>query len=525
MNYRRLKKTLRTGETCLQIRERGYVAAFDSDFCSGAEPRDLIERVDAMMDAGQILKDGDTCYVSRLTWNDRDVVVKRYNHLGLVHSLRYTIKKSRASKGWLNAHYLEAIQVPTPRCLAYIEERRGLLLWQSYLVTEYVEGRMLWRFLRDDDVTERQRLDGIRQVVQMLGRLWQHHITHGDLKHTNILIAEKGPVLTDLDGMIVHRWEPLYRNKRAKDEKRFLRKTDVSPELRNHCQELILGASDPSRQLVDDFDTMRIDDWAILVRKDFPERDLRDLLSIADSPGQGKSEFAAVPSSRFARVFRCGISSGANGPEFYLKKYLCRSALDFVKHLFRPSRARRAFDASLMLARNGFDAPAVVALFERRVGPFCSDNSLLTEEVENAGSMVEILTDLCTASDADTLVRKRDLIRAFAEMLGRMHAKGIFHGDLRLGNVLVTQEGRKWRFFLIDNERTRKFHSLPSRLRLKNLVQVNMFIHGISNTDRLRFFGAYLSENPSIQRRYVRWAKKIIVGTNKRLSRKNWFDN
>ncbi len=525
MNYRRLKKTLRSGDRCLQMREGRYAATFDRKFCSGAEPRDLIERVDALMDAGQILKDGDTCYVSRLTWNDRDVVVKRYNHLGLVHSLRYTIKKSRASRGWLNAHYLDAIQVRSPRSLAYIEQRRGLLLWQSYLVTEYVEGRMLWQLLRDDDITEPQRLNAIRAVVELLDRLWKCRITHGDLKHTNILITENGPVLTDLDAMMVHRWEPLYRNKLTKDKRRFLRKTDVSPELHSHCQNLISGGSGLGRELADDFDTMRIENRAIRVRKDFPEDDLQDLLSLLDSSSQSKSRLTAVPSSRFARVFRCDISSGRDGRKLYFKKYLCRSTLDFVKHLFRPSRARRAFNASLMLEKNGLDAPAVVALFERRVGPFCSDNFLLTEEVENARSMVEVLTDLCANSDADALVRKRDLIGAFAEMVGRMHAREIFHGDLRLGNVLVTQEGGKWRFFLIDNERTRKFYNLPSRLRLKNLVQLNMFRHGISNTDRLRFFREYLSANPSIQMRYGRWAEKIIAKTNKRLSRKNWIDN
>jgi GrpB-like predicted nucleotidyltransferase (UPF0157 family) len=178
-----------------------------------------------------------------------------------------------------------------------------------------------------------------------------------------------------------------------------------------------------------------------------------------------------------------------------------------------------------MLQSNGFDAPVVIGLFERRVGPVCSDNFLLTEEVENARSMVEVLTDLCRNPDADMLARKRDLIGAFAETVGQMHAEGIFHGDLRLGNVLAVQEEKKWRFFFIDNERTQKFHSLPARLRLKNLVQINMFIHGISDTDRLRFFRAYLSVNPSVQACYARWAEKIIAKTNKRLSRKDWFED
>jgi tRNA A-37 threonylcarbamoyl transferase component Bud32 len=106
-----------------------------------------------------------------------------------------------------------------------------------------------------------------------------------------------------------------------------------------------------------------------------------------------------------------------------------------------------------------------------------------------------------------------------------MHAAGIFHGDLRLGNVLVQKNEGQWRFFFIDNERTKKFYHLPDSLRLKNLVQVNMFREGISRTDHLRFFKAYLKENPSIVRKQNKWAKKIVTKTNRRLRRKDWFED
>jgi 2-polyprenyl-3-methyl-5-hydroxy-6-metoxy-1,4-benzoquinol methylase len=177
----------------------------------------------------------------------------------------------------------------------------------------------------------------------------------------------------------------------------------------------------------------------------------------------------------------------------YLKQYFCRSTFDIINRLFHASRAKGAFNASLMLQQNGFETPAVIALFERRIGPLCTANSLLTEEVGNATSMAQLLRDMAEKCCEGTIANKRALVRAFADTVGRMHARNIFHGDLRLGNVLVVQEGREWRFFFIDNERTKKFHHLPARLRLKNLVQVSLFIHGITNTDRLRFFRAYRS--------------------------------
>ncbi len=524
LNYRRFKKNLLTSDRCLKIRQGGYTATFDRDFCKGAEPGDLIRDIDTLMKAGQILKEGDVSDVSRITWNNRDVTVKRYNHAGFFHSLRYTIKKSRASKGWLNAHYLESFAIPTPRSMAYIEQRKGLLVWKSYLVTEYVEGRKLWNFLRDDDIPESRRLDELKKIAKLLNKLWKYRITHGDLKHTNILMAEDSPVLTDLDGMVVHRFEPLYRSKQAKDVRRFLRKTDLPPELYGYCRQLISGQIELYRESACGFDRTKIDNWAILAQKGLPERDIRDLLSIGNPTAQNRCQFVAVPASSSAQVFKCSISSGEEVRTFYLKKYLSRSILDFLKHIVRPSRARRAFNASMMLQKNGFDVPAVAGLFERRIGPFCMDNILLTEEVGSSGSIGQVLTEMSRDSGRNAAARKRSFINAFAETVGQMHSQGIFHGDLRLGNILVVEDRDNWRFFFLDNERTRKFYRLPCRLRLKNLVQVNMFRDGITNTDRMRFFKTYLSMNPNIMINYRQWADRVLAKTLRRLRKKDRFE-
>jgi tRNA A-37 threonylcarbamoyl transferase component Bud32 len=225
-----LKKCLRTSKRYLRIKADENIAVFDADFCLGANPLDFIEQIDSLMDKGQILKDGDTCYVSRLTWNGRNVVVKRYNHKGFIHSMRHTIKRSRACRGWLHAHRLGILHIATPKGLAYIENRRGLLVWKSYLVTEYIQGRKLYDFLRDDNVTREERLEITRQIKKLLDELGRHRISHGDLKHTNILITEKGPVLTDLDGMKVHKLKWTYQWYRAKDRARLLRNWPKEPE-------------------------------------------------------------------------------------------------------------------------------------------------------------------------------------------------------------------------------------------------------------------------------------------------------
>ncbi len=221
--YSRLKKCLRTSKRHLQIKAGSYIAMFDRGFCQDVESLDFIEKIDTLMDKGQILKNDDTSYVSHLTWNSKDVVVKRYNHKGFIHSLRHTIKRSRARRNWLHGHRLGMLNIATPRPLAYIEQRRGLLVWQSYLVTEYVKGRELKDFLRDDKTSEKKRSIVSQQVAELLDSLSEHKITHGDLKHSNILITDNGPVLIDLDAMKVHRWNRIYRFRLAKDLERFIK--------------------------------------------------------------------------------------------------------------------------------------------------------------------------------------------------------------------------------------------------------------------------------------------------------------
>jgi tRNA A-37 threonylcarbamoyl transferase component Bud32 len=216
---RELRRCLRTNARYLRVKTGKYLAMFDRSFRQGAEALDFIERIDALIDQGQIIKRGDTSYVSRLTWNNKDVVVKRYNHRGFVHSLRHTIKGSRARRAWLRAHRLRILGIATPKPLAYIDQRKGLLVWKSHLVTEYVEGRRLSVLLQDNSITEDECSKVIQQIKGVLDKLEKHRIIHGDLKCSNILISNSNPMLTDLDAVKVYKWNWMYKIIRRKDIK------------------------------------------------------------------------------------------------------------------------------------------------------------------------------------------------------------------------------------------------------------------------------------------------------------------
>jgi hypothetical protein len=268
------------------------------------------------------------------------------------------------------------------------------------------------------------------------------------------------------------------------------------------------------------FNNLRIDNWKICIRKDFLECNFRDLLVLGDKTSQEQDEFIKIPSSQYTNVFKCNFYINGTRCPLYLKQYLCRSIWDFLKHFFRPSPAKRSFNASFMLQKNELCTPIVIGLFERRIGPFLIDNLLLTKEVEDNELMWRCLTDMSRAPCKGALARKRNLIKRFGETVGQMHFRGIFHGDLRLGNVLVRQKNRDLQFFFLDNERTKKFKRLPARLRLKNLVQINMFREGITDTDRMRFFRKYCSRNIRDKKAIKVLAKNVLKKTERRLEDK-----
>jgi serine/threonine protein kinase len=121
--------------------------------------------------------------------------------------------------------------------LAYLEQHKGWLVWKSYLVTEYVDGRNLSVLEQDSNVPQ-QRLSIIMgQIEELLERLGKYRITHGDLKHTNILITQNGPIFTDLDSMRVHRLKSTYKFKRAKDLTRF--KKDLTMFAKNNANKVV----------------------------------------------------------------------------------------------------------------------------------------------------------------------------------------------------------------------------------------------------------------------------------------------
>jgi tRNA A-37 threonylcarbamoyl transferase component Bud32 len=217
-----------------------------------------------------------------------------------------------------------------------------------------------------------------------------------------------------------------------------------------------------------------------------------------------RGTFTKLASSKFANVFKFDLLFKGKVYSLVLKQYLARKWSDILMIAIGCGRAKRALKAGLMLRKNGFLTPPIAAAGKKSL----SADFIVTAEIKNSVPLYKILES--------KEPQRRLVIEQFARTVGKMHACGICHGDLRLGNVLVKSDGDKFDFYFLDNERTKKFEKLPDKLRLKNLVQINMLRGGISDEDRTLFFNEYLKQQ-NVELDAKELAAKIIARTNERI--------
>ncbi len=247
--------------------------------------------------------------------------------------------------------------------------------------------------------------------------------------------------------------------------------------------------------------------WEVIYRQGVRADEAFRLITRVCFREPDQHQYQRVASSDYANVFFTRMSVGDQSVGVYIKDYCFRSRADFLKHFFRASRARRAFNASFMLRENGFNAPEPLILMQKKAGPFTTKAILITREAVDAQKLRHTFWKVVE----NGLTPKRNFLKKFGRVIGRMHARGIIHGDLRIGNVLVQESGGDHSFWFIDNERTVRFASPPVNLIKKNLVQLNMFGYkSLSNTDKMRFIKEYAQQR-GLSREEMRNIVRLVL--------------
>ena len=206
----------------------------DRGACS-RELEDLIEDPDRFIESGTILKTGNSSTVALVKLIDRSVVVKRYNIKNFRHGLGRAFRKSRAWLSWANAHRMEFLGIPALKPIALIENRLGPIRTTAYLITEFIEGPDALSCLTGTENPVGQ----LESLVDILQKLSEVRVSHGDLKATNFVMSEQGAVLIDLDAMKEHRSQQGFKQAFSRDLQRFLKNWSEYPLLNAQFSELL----------------------------------------------------------------------------------------------------------------------------------------------------------------------------------------------------------------------------------------------------------------------------------------------
>lgn len=190
-------------------------------------------------DPARRLKNGNTATVWRARAGDHSLVVKRYNVKDRLHGVMRTLKESRASISWRNAHMLEMFGVATPAPVAFCIRRQSLLRPVGYFLAENVSGISLIDWVEQ----HRDQPESVRRVAAMVGKLFSRlrrlQITHGDMKAANLILNNDRLVVLDLDSMHQHRLRLLFERAWRRDMARFAANWQGQPRILEIMQEEI----------------------------------------------------------------------------------------------------------------------------------------------------------------------------------------------------------------------------------------------------------------------------------------------
>lgn len=187
------------------------------------------------------------------------------------------------------------------------------------------------------------------------------------------------------------------------------------------------------------------------------------------------------------------------------------------------SRAARAASGARRLARIGIPHPETVAIAERRVLGLVTQSFLLNRFLDDAAPLPARMPALRRDRR-----RRRALADHLGETLGRLHAAGLDHSDLKHSNLLV---GADDRIALLDLDTLEPPRAPGWRQRVRALGQLEAYAVDLypwlPRTERTRFLRGYLRLEPRlrarrralvadvrawVERRLASWARKDRTG-------------
>jgi tRNA A-37 threonylcarbamoyl transferase component Bud32 len=465
---------------------------------------------------------GHVIKTSRLRWaaifnlsEKGRVFVKRDRTKGWAEALKYVFLPSKARMEWFIAYQLRKRNLPVPRPLGWVERVRRGWVKESYYLSEAIgTGISLIDLL---DSRRRATTEPLAKTIKVFH---DAGLFHRDLHAGNLVWNGETFFLTDLHRAkllkslsleqrlqnLSHLFHSLRSHWKEDDFLRcmanYFGEESLDPrEIGNRFQKVLSSMENLQRRwrksrtrrcLKESTDFSRVSGkgMAVYRRRDFPMDRIEEALSRHRALMERRPEnlLKQAPESMVSLV-------QAGDKRICVKEFRYPDWIDRIKENFRSPKGRKAWIAGNGLKIRGVASPGVMAYAEKRNGFGIREGFLLMEAFENGEEM-----DRYLFREGQNVQRKRLFVTALARWLSGLHAKEIFHRDMKACNIYVSEEGEGWSFQLLDLEDVRLDKRVKGTDAFRTLLQLNTSIpKEITRADRMRFFREYCRLHPVIQ--------------------------
>ena len=253
------------------------------------------------------------------------------------------------------------------------------------------------------------------------------------------------------------------------------------------------------------------------------------LLEFLHDPDRAFSDPASTIIKDSNTTSSCTVSHILEGSQgsLYIKRYNYQNRLYALKHLFRPSRAKRVWKVSQKLVACNIPTPQPISFLEQRKGRLLKKSFFISKKIDGALDLNVAFQQLQTGRSLHDTKQKKSLIHQVAHLIRSLHDCGICHRDLKASNILVqgvSKQGEK--LYLVDLDSARIQKGLRKKGRIRDLARLNaslFYTPGISTTDRLRFLHNYLRTSCAHDKILHTYWQTIAEQTGKKLGRQNRY--
>lgn len=241
-----------------------------------------------------------------------------------------------------------------------------------------------------------------------------------------------------------------------------------------------------------------------------------ELLGLLKDPDAlfNRSDAEIIKDQRKIKVARVRVSFAGRSKGIYVKRFNVFSWRYRLGSVFIASGAVRALRGAHVLSRENIPAARAVAAVEFRSCGMVTKSFFLTEEIAGGKTADAYWRDeLRRDTTPGARERRRMFLRRLAVLFRRLHDLNIYHNDLKDANILVApgNEDQPESLFLLDLEGIRRYRTLSSRRRIKNLVQLNRTLgRYLRRVDKCVFAKSYLAERFPDRRQRRRWIFTVL---------------